>query len=72
MAMYGHPVEAYIFNPPVSLISQEQLVESEALKCVVRLIRDIVKAGIARVLDLNEVSNLHNTCGTSQIVLSQK
>ncbi|CAL9231387.1 unnamed protein product [Arabidopsis halleri] len=54
MAMYGHPVEAYIFNPPISLISQEQLVESEALKCVVRLIRDIVKAGIARVLDLNE------------------
>ncbi|XP_019097686.1 PREDICTED: GDSL esterase/lipase At4g10955-like [Camelina sativa] len=59
MAMYGCPVESYIFNPPISLIPLEQLVESEELKCAVRLIRDIVKAGIARVLDLNEGQGSH-------------
>ncbi|XP_010421237.1 PREDICTED: GDSL esterase/lipase At4g10955-like [Camelina sativa] len=59
MAMYGCPVEAYTFNPPISLIPLEQLVESEDLKCAVRLIRDIAKAGIARVLDLNEGQGSH-------------
>ncbi|KAG7610238.1 hypothetical protein ISN44_As05g022610 [Arabidopsis suecica] len=53
MAMSGLPVEAYIFNPPISLIPLEQCVNHK-LNCVYRLTRDLFKAGIAKVLDLDE------------------
>ncbi|KAG7603293.1 Fungal lipase-like domain [Arabidopsis thaliana x Arabidopsis arenosa] len=53
MAMSGLPVEAYIFNPPISLIPLEQC-GNHKLNCVYRLTRDLFKAGIAKVLDLDE------------------
>ncbi|CAH8272072.1 unnamed protein product [Arabidopsis lyrata] len=54
MAMSGLPVEAYIFNPPISLIPIEQYGYNHTLNCVYRFTRDIFKAGIAKVLDLDE------------------
>ncbi|KAG7551727.1 Alpha/Beta hydrolase fold [Arabidopsis thaliana x Arabidopsis arenosa] len=54
MAMSGLPVEAYIFNPPISLMPIEQYGYNHTLNCVYRFTRDIIKAGIAKVLDLDE------------------
>lgn len=62
MAMHGHPVEAYLFNPPIALFPLDQLLESEDLKCTIRIIRDIFKAGLAKVLDRNEVSINFSFC----------
>lgn len=55
MAMSGLPVEAYIFNPPISLIPLEQCGYNHELNFVYRLTRDLFKAGIAKVVDLDEV-----------------
>lgn len=58
MAMSGFPVEAYIFNPPISSMPLESLVESKNLKRVVRVARDIIKVGVAIALGHNEVKKV--------------
>lgn len=62
MAMSGLPVETYIFNPPIPLIPIEQYGYNHTLNCVYRFARDIFKAGIAKVLDLDEVSIKFSFC----------
>ncbi|VVB17381.1 unnamed protein product [Arabis nemorensis] len=55
MAKFGCPLEAYIFNPPISSIPLEQLDESDNLKTAIRFARDVVKASIATDLGYDEV-----------------
>ncbi|XP_010493562.1 PREDICTED: GDSL esterase/lipase At4g10955 [Camelina sativa] len=54
MAMSRLPVDAYIFNPPISLIPLKQFGYNDTLNSAYRLTRDIFKAGIAKVLSFDE------------------
>ncbi|EOA21008.1 hypothetical protein CARUB_v10001343mg [Capsella rubella] len=54
MAKSGLFLEAYIFNPPISLIPLEHLGFNDTLNFTYRFTRDIFKAGMAKVLSFDE------------------